>query len=77
MGRVLLSTYVLHGMKEKIKVRIQLVTDRPEKCAMIYRKVNEPGYATRTEVLAANGKWRMKNECDVIFDDEKFAVEEV
>jgi hypothetical protein len=63
--------------QSKIKVRIRRDPRFAISRAMVMREINEPGWAARYEVLAENGKWRMKEECDVIFDDEKFEVEEI
>jgi len=63
-------------MKEKIKVRIQRVSDRIGLVAIIYRRIESDTKNVDMEVLAHNGKWREKSPYEVIFEDEKFDVEE-
>lgn len=58
-------------MPDEIKIRY----NAREGTAVVYRRVHYDHKAISKEVLAQNGKWREKQEYEVIFDDEKITVE--
>lgn len=58
-----------------IEVIIRVFPDSIKKRAIVFREIESEGRKYQ-EVLAANGKWRMKSEYESLFDDEKHHIME-
>ena len=64
-------------MNGTIVIRISNDPLHADRWAIVYRDVNNPTNTIKREVLSNTGKWRAKGEADIIFEDEKFRVEEI